>query len=93
MATTFNGQKQDAEKDSAPENVERDGFSAEEIGEASVYDSTTEIAQMMRRGDETASDSADRDVVGATDEATNTDNQPVPKHQNAVGDLVKNSGK
>lgn len=34
----------------------------------------------MRRGDETNGDPNDRDVVGALNAATDTDNQPVPKN-------------
>ena len=92
MENEANKQKQDADKDKAPETVQRDGFTAEELGEASAYDSTTEMAQQMRRGDETKDDPNDRDVVGASNAATNTDNQPVPRHQNAKSDLVRDKG-
>jgi len=92
MPEQFNEQKQDADEDKDPQNVERDGFTAEELGEASAYDSTTEIAQMMRRGDETKGDPDDRDVVGATTVANNDDNKPVPRHQRGADDLSdKNS--
>ncbi len=75
-----------------PQNVERDGFTAEELGEASAYDWTTEMAQMMRRGDESKGDPDDRDVVGATTAANNDDNKPVPRHQRGADDLSdKNS--
>jgi len=88
MPEQFNEQKQDADEDKDPQNVERDGFTAEELGEASAYDSTTEIAQMMRRGDETKGDPNDRDVVGATTAANNDDNKPVPRHQCGADDLA-----
>ena len=92
MPEQFNEQKQDADEDKDPQNVERDGFTAEELGEASAYDSTTEIAQMMRRGDETKGDPDDRDVVGATTAANNDNNKPVPRHQRGADDLSdKNS--
>ena len=93
MPEQFNIQKQEADEDKDPQNVERDGFTAEELGEASAYDNTTEMAQMMRRGDETEGDPNDRDVVGATT-AANNDNKPVPRHQRGADDLAdKNSEK
>ncbi len=76
-----NKEKQGADEDNAPKNVERDGFTAEELGEASAYTDSTEIAQQMRRGDETKPDPNDRDVVGASNAANDTENQPVPNHQ------------
>ena len=87
MPEQFNEQKQEADEEIAPQNVKRDGFTAEELGEASAYDSTTEIAQIMRRGDETEGDPNDRDVVGATTAANNNDNKPVPRHQRSADDL------
>lgn len=94
MQNQFNGQKQEADEDKDPENVKRDGFSAEELGEASAYDSTTEMAQMMRRGDESEGDPNDRDIVGASNAANNTDNKPVPRHQRSANDLLdKKTGK
>jgi hypothetical protein len=87
MQNEFNQQKQEADKDKDPENVERDGFTAEELGEASSYDSTTEMAQEMRRGDESEGDPDERDVVGSTTAATNTDNKPVPRHQRGADDV------
>lgn len=57
-----NEQKQSSDRDRAAENVKKDGFTAEEIGKASIYDSESEIAQQMRRGDESGGD--DQDVVG-----------------------------
>lgn len=87
MPEEFNRQKQEADEDKDPANVERDGFSAEELGEASSYDSTTEMAQMMRRGDESKGDPNDRDVVGATTAAADkSDNKPVPRHQRGADD-------
>lgn len=72
------------------EDVKRDGFSAEEIGTASGYGGTTEIMQQMRRGDESVSDPNERDVVGDTKAATDTENPPVPQHQNAENEVSKN---
>jgi len=87
MPNEFNKQKQEADEDRDPENVERDGFTAEELGEASAYNDTTEMAQQMRRGDETEGDPNDRDVVGATTAANNDDNKPVPRHQRGADDV------
>ena len=67
----FNEQKQDADMDKSPEQVKRDDFTAEEIGEASIYDSTTEIAQQMRRANESEGDPNDRDAVGSSDADAN----------------------
>lgn len=93
MPDEFNKQKQEADEDKDPQNVERDGFTAEELGEASAYTDSTEIAQQMRRGDETKPDPNDRDVVGATTEANDTKNKPVPRHQRGADDVAdKNPG-
>ncbi len=92
MPEQFNKQKQEADKDKDTQNVERDGFTAEELGEESAYDSTTEMAQRMRRGDETKGDPNDRDIVGATTAANNNDNKPVPRHQRSANDLSDKSG-
>lgn len=56
--------KQSADKDST--ETEREGFSADELGAASIYNDPTEIAQQMRRGDETEGDADARDHTGAT---------------------------
>ncbi len=81
-----NKDKQEADEDSDPKNVEIDGFTAEELGEASAYTDSTEIVQQMRRGDETQFDPNDRDVVGASDAANDTNNKPVPRHQRGEDD-------
>ena len=87
MSNEFNKQKQDADKDRDPQNVELGGFTAEELGEASAYNDTTEMAQQMRRGDETKGDPNDRDVVGDTT-AANDDRKPVPRHQRGADDVA-----
>ncbi len=87
MPNEFNQQKQEADEDRDPQNVQREGFTAEELGEASAYNDTTEIAQQMRRGDETKGDPNDRDVVGATN-AANDDRKPVPRHQRGGDDVA-----
>jgi hypothetical protein len=49
-------------------NVKKEGWSAEELGEQSSYEGTTEISRRLRRGDETAGDPNARDVAGAIPE-------------------------
>lgn len=88
MSNEFNKQKQEADEDRDPQNVEREGFTAEELGEASAYTDSTEMAQQMRRGDETKGDPDDRDVVGATTAANPDDNKPVPRHQRGADDAA-----
>lgn len=87
MQDEFNKQKQDADEDKDPQNVEQDGFTAQELGEASAYNDTTEIAQQMRRGDETKGDPNERDAVGDTTAAID-DRKPVPRHQRGAEDVA-----
>ena len=86
MANEQNEQKQSADKDAAPGQVQQDGFTAEELGQASIYDDQTTIAQQMRRGDESKREPDGRDVVGATDfkdiEEGRTDQDTVPHNKN-----------
>jgi len=63
-ANEQNQQKQSGDADTT--DTARDGFTAEELGQASIYDDPTQIAQQMRRGDESQGDPNDRDEVGAT---------------------------
>jgi hypothetical protein len=70
-------------------DIKKEGFSAEDLGRESSYTDTTEMAQMMRRGDESIPDPNERDVVGSSDAATDTENQPFPEHQNTKQDLIK----
>ncbi len=86
MQNEPNKQKQEADEDRDPKNVKKDGFTAEELGEESAYTDSTEIAQQMRRGDETKGDPNDRDVVGASDAANDTKNKAVPRHQRGEDD-------
>ena len=88
MPEQLNKQKQDADEDRAPQSVEQDGFTAEDLGEASAYESTTEMAQMMRRGDESKGDPDNRDVVGATTAGDNDRNKPVPRFQRGADDTA-----
>ena len=88
MQNEPNKDKQEADEDNEPKNVEIDGFTAEELGEASAYTDSTEMAQQMRRGDETEPDPNDRDVVGASDAANDKDNKPTPRHQRSADDAA-----
>ena len=49
-------------------DVKKEGWSAEELGEQSSYEGTTEISRRLRRGDETAGNPNARDVAGAVPE-------------------------
>jgi hypothetical protein len=49
----------------AKEDVKKDGWSAEDLGEESSYEDETEIGRRLRRADETAGDPDARDVAGA----------------------------
>ena len=88
MANQQNKQKQSADKDQGSQQVQQDNFTAEELGQASIYDDPTVIAQQMRRGDESKSDPNSRDVVGATDlkdiEEGRTDQDTAP-HNKSTG--------
>lgn len=95
MSNEFNKQKLGADesptnKEEKSEDVKKEGFSATEIGTASGYGGTTEIMQQMRRGDESIPDPNERDIVGDTTAATDTENPPVPQHQNAENEVSKN---
>lgn len=60
--------KQNGRADSEETKVKREGWSADDLGEESTYEGTTEISRRMRRGNETAGDPDERDVAGATPE-------------------------
>lgn len=64
MADEQNRQKQSGDMDTT--DAQAEGFSADELGAASIYDDPTQIAQQMRRGDETKGDPNARDAAGAT---------------------------
>jgi hypothetical protein len=46
------------------DDVKKEGWSAEDLGEESSYEDTTEISRRLRRGDETVGDPDARDVAG-----------------------------
>ncbi len=83
-------QKLEADNDVKSEKTKREGFSAEELGKASASTNVTEFAQMMRRGDESNGNPNERDIVGASDAASETENQPFPKHQNSPKEVLNN---
>lgn len=64
MADEQNQQKQGGDMDST--DTQTDGFSADELGQASIYDDPTQIAQQMQRGDESQGDPDARGTAGAT---------------------------
>lgn len=49
----------------AKDDIKKDGWSADELGEQSSYEGATEMSRRLRRGDETAGDPDERDVAGA----------------------------
>ncbi len=49
----------------AKENPQQDNFNAEELGEQSIYEDTTDMLRQMSRGDETKGDPDSRDAAGA----------------------------
>jgi hypothetical protein len=51
--------------DSEETGPTREGWNADDLGEQSSYEGTTEISRRLRRGDETAGDPDERDVAGA----------------------------
>jgi hypothetical protein len=46
-------------------DVKKEGWSAEELGEQSSYEKETEIKRRLKRGDETVGDPNERDDAGA----------------------------
>ena len=64
MADIQNQQKQDGDKEST--ETQNEGFSADKLGQASIYDDATQIAQQMQRGDESQGDPDARSTAGAT---------------------------
>jgi hypothetical protein len=58
-------QKQNADRDDRGQKVERDGYTADEIGTQSAYDDETDAARRLRRGDESRGDGDERDIAGA----------------------------
>jgi hypothetical protein len=51
--------------DSEENGPKREGWTADDLGEQSSYEGTSEISRRLRRGDETAGDPDERDVAGA----------------------------
>ncbi len=61
--------KQNGRNDSEETKVEKEGWSADDLGEQSTYEGATEISRRLRRGDESVGDPDERDVAGATPES------------------------
>lgn len=57
--------KQNSDKSSG--NPESDGFNAEELGEQSIYEDETEIAQRIRRGNKGKEEGDELDIVGSVE--------------------------
>ncbi len=85
MANEQNKQKQSGDKDTT--DTQAEGYTAEELGQASAYDDSTSIAQQMQRGDESKGDANARSTAGATDfkdtEEGRTDKDTVPRDEAA----------
>jgi hypothetical protein len=60
--------KEDARNDLEENHPKKEGWSAEDLGEQSMYEGTTEISRRLRRGDESAGDPNERDVAGVIPE-------------------------
>jgi hypothetical protein len=60
--------KQDSRSGPKGSHSEREGWSAQDLGEESSYEGTTEIDRRLRRGDESAGDPDERDVAGVIPE-------------------------
>lgn len=60
--------KQDSRSGPKQRHSEREGWSAQDLGEESSYEGTTEIDRRLRRGDESAGDPDERDVAGVIPE-------------------------
>lgn len=52
--------------DREEDGPKREGWTAEDLGEESAYEGSTEISRRLRRGDESVGDPDKRDVAGAT---------------------------
>lgn len=57
--------KQNSDKSSG--NPKKDGFSAEELGEESIYEEETEIAQRIRRENKDKEEGDEADIVGSVE--------------------------
>ena len=60
--------KQDSVSGPKQSHSEREGWSAQDLGEESSYEGTTEIDRRLRRADESAGDPDERDVAGVIPE-------------------------
>jgi hypothetical protein len=60
--------KQDSRSGPNQSHSQREGWSAQDLGEESSYEGTTEIDRRLRRGDESVGDPDERDVAGVIPE-------------------------
>lgn len=79
MQNQINKQKQEADEDQEPMNVNKDGFTAQELGEASAYDSTTDMMQQMQN----------QNPADSSPQLADDDRLKQPKRQSAESDLSK----
>jgi hypothetical protein len=70
----------------AIEDVKKEGWSAEELGNESSYEGTTEISRRLRRGNENAGDPNLRDVAGAVPKKDTPEGREA---RNALHDLAE----
>lgn len=57
-------------------NIEREGWQADELGEQSAYQDSTEFARQIVRGDESKGDPDKRDIAGSIPLIETTDGMP-----------------
>ena len=64
----------------------REGWSAEDLGEQSSYEGTTEMSRRLRRGNEAAGDPDARDVAGAIPKEDTPHGREVPRRSRESAD-------
>lgn len=64
----------------------REGWGAEDLGEQSSYEGTTEMSRRLRRGNETAGDPNERDVAGAIPNEDTPQGREVPRRPGESAD-------
>lgn len=66
----------------AKEDVKKEGWSAEDLGEESSYEDETEISRRLRRGNETVGKPDERDVAGAVPEGDTAHGREIENRPN-----------
>lgn len=64
----------------------REDWSAEDLGEQSSYEGTTEMSRRLRRGNETVGDPNERDVAGAIPKEDTPQGREVPRRPRESAD-------